>query len=293
MAREVRTLEGDGPGLTTMVRAALPVVPGVNQLPGVRRTGTDLPDVEVRREFVPVRRDHVTAYSRVCGFPAKDTVPLTYLHVLAFPLHMALMTDRAFPFPAIGTVHLENEITRTRPVRVGESVSLAARAENLRSHAKGRAFDMVVSASTDGEEVWSSTSTYLRLGGGDREHGEPGTAFEQVPAGGATWRLGADLGRRYAAVSGDHNPIHLYPLTARAFGFRRQIAHGMWTKARAVAALENRLPDAVSVAVAFKKPIFLPGSVTFGARSTPAGIGFVVASAKDAVPHLVGEVRLS
>jgi len=293
MAREVRTLEGDGPGLTTMVRAALPVVPGVNQLPGVRRTGTDLPDVEVRRESVPVRRDHVTAYSRVCGFPAKDTVPLTYLHVLAFPLHMALMTDRAFPFPAIGTVHLENEITRTRPVRVGESVSLAARAENLRPHAKGRAFDMVVSASTDGEEVWSSTSTYLRLGGGDREHGEPGTAFEQVPAGGATWRLGADLGRRYAAVSGDHNPIHLYPLTARAFGFRRQIAHGMWTKARAVAALENRLPDAVSVAVAFKKPIFLPGSVTFGARSTPAGIGFVVASAKDAVPHLVGEVRLS
>ena len=293
MAREVRTLEGDGPGLTTMVRAALPVVPGVNQLPGVRRTGTDLPDVEVRRESVPVRRDHVTAYSRVCGFPAKDTVPLTYLHVLAFPLHMALMTDRAFPFPAIGTVHLENEITRTRPVRVGESVSLAARAENLRPHAKGRAFDMVVSASTDGEEVWSSTSTYLRLGGGDREHGDPGTAFEQVPAGGATWRLGADLGRRYAAVSGDHNPIHLYPLTARAFGFRRQIAHGMWTKARAVAALENRLPDAVSVAVAFKKPIFLPGSVTFGARSTPAGIGFVVASAKDAVPHLLGEVRLS
>jgi acyl dehydratase len=293
MAREVRTLEGDGPGLTTMVRAALPVVPGVNQLPGVRRTGTDLPDVEVRRESVPVRRDHVTAYSRVCGFPAKDTVPLTFLHVLAFPLHMALMTDRAFPFPAIGTVHLENEITRTRPVRVGESVSMAARAENLRPHAKGRAFDMVVSASTDGEEVWSSTSTYLRLGGGDREHGEPGTAFEQVPAGGATWRLGADLGRRYAAVSGDHNPIHLYPLTARAFGFRRQIAHGMWTKARAVAALENRLPDAVSVAVAFKKPIFLPGSVTFGARSTPAGIGFVVASAKDAVPHLVGEVRLS
>jgi acyl dehydratase len=293
MAREVRPLEGDGPGLPTTVRAALPVVPGVNQLPGVRRTGTDLPDVEVRRESVPVRRDHVTAYSRVCGFPAKDTVPLTYLHVLAFPLHMALMTDRAFPFPAIGTVHLENEITRTRPVRVGESVSLAARAENLRPHAKGRAFDMVVSASTDGEEVWSSTSTYLRLGGGDREHGEPGTAFEQVPAGGATWRLGADLGRRYAAVSGDHNPIHLYPLTARAFGFRRQIAHGMWTKARAVAALENRLPDAVSVAVAFKKPIFLPGSVTFGARSTTGGIGFVVASAKDAIPPLLGEVRLS
>jgi len=289
----VRTLDGDGAGLTTMVRAALPVLPVVRQLPGVRKSGSELPDVEVRRASVPVRRDHVAAYSQVCGFPAKDTVPLTYLHVLAFPLHMALLTDRAFPFPAIGTVHLENEITRTRPVRVGESVSVSVRAENLRDHAKGRAFDMVAGATVDGEEVWSSRSTYLRLGGGDREHGEPGTAFEQVAAGGATWRLGADLGRRYAAVSGDHNPIHLYPLTAKAFGFPRQIAHGMWTKARAVAALENRLPDQVSVAVAFKKPIFLPGTVTFGARSTPAGIGFVVASAKDAAPHLLGEVRLT
>ena len=72
-----------------------------------------------------------------------------------------------------------------------------------------------------------------------------------------------DLGRRYAAVSGDHNPIHLYPLTARALGFRRQIAHGMWTKARSIAAIENRLPDVVTVAVAFRKPVFLPGTVAF------------------------------
>ena len=79
-----------------------------------------------------------------------------------------------------------------------------------------------------------------------------------------TWRLRGDLGRRYAAVSGDHNPIHLYPLTAKALGFKRQIAHGMWSLARCVAALENRLPDAVTVDAAFKKPIFLPGTVAFG-----------------------------
>ena len=48
-------------------------------------------------------------------------------------------------------------------------------------------------------------------------------------------------------MSGDHNPIHLYPLTAKALGFRRQIAHGMWSLARCVAAVENRLPDAVTV----------------------------------------------
>ncbi len=286
--RTVRILGDDGGALTTMVKAALPTVPGVNRLPGLRKSGHELPDVEVRREGVTVEREHVRAYSRVCGFPVKDVVPLTYLHVLAFPLHMSLMTDQAFPFPAIGTVHLENEITRLRPVAVGESVGVAAHAENLRVHTKGRAFDLVSTATVDGEEVWSSRSTYLRLGGGDREHGDPGTTFGSVPAGGATWRLGADLGRRYAAVSGDHNPIHLYPLTAKAFGFRRHIAHGMWTKARAVAALENRLPDRVGVVAGFKKPAFLPGTVTFGARTTEDGIGFVVAG-RDGSPHLLGE----
>ena len=82
--------------------------------------------------------------------------------------------------------------------------------------------------------------------------------------GGVEWRLPGDLGRRYAAVSGDHNPIHLYALTAKAFGFPRQIAHGMWSKARCLAALDGRLPDAVTVEVAFKKPVLLPGTVAFG-----------------------------
>ena len=90
---------------------------------------------------------------------------------------------------------------------------------------------------------------------------------DDVPTSGLTWRLEGDLGRRYAAVSGDRNPIHLYALTAKALGFKRQIAHGMWSKARCVAALENRLPDAVTVEVAFRKPIFLPGKVAFGSRA--------------------------
>jgi len=285
-AAQVRTIEGGG-GLGTMLRAALPVVPGVNQLPGVRKTSRDLPDLEVRREGVAVERDQVAAYAAVCGFPTKDVAPLPYVHMLAFPLHMALMTDTAFPFPAVGTVHLENAITQHRPLRIGEQVDVTARAANLRTHAKGRAFDIEVIAEVAGEPVWESTSVYLRLGGGDRENGDQGRSFDDVPSGGMTWRLPGDLGRRYAGVSGDHNPIHLYPLTARAFGFRRQIAHGMWTKARALAAVENRLPDAVRVEVGFRKPIFLPGTVTFGAREAGEGLAFGVHGRSGSV-HLLG-----
>lgn len=291
MAEDIRTVHGGG-GATTMVRAALPTIPGVNLLPGVRKTGDGLPDLTLRREHVPVDRDEVAAYAGVCGFPTKDVAPLPYLHMLAFPLHMALMTDPGFPFPAIGTVHLENAITQHRPVAVGERVSLSLHAENLRASTKGRAFDMVVSATSDDaddEVVWESVSTYLRVGkGADKEHGDAGTRFDAVEPSRIEWRLPADLGRRYGAVSGDRNPIHLHPLTAKAFGFRRPIAHGMWSKARCIAALENRLPDAVRVEAGFKKPVFLPGSVAFGADRTPDGWNFTLASPSSGAPHVLG-----
>jgi acyl dehydratase len=105
---------------------------------------------------------------------------------------------------------------------------------------------------------------------------------------GVEWRLGGDLGRRYAAVSGDRNPIHLYAATARAFGFRRQIAHGMWSMARCVAAVENRLPDAVRVEAAFQRPVVLPATVRFATRRTGSDLAFGLVDPRSGAPHLAG-----
>ena len=116
---------------------------------------------------MPIDARHVAAYAEVCGFPTKDTVPLTYPHLLAFPLHLAIMTDSSFPFPAIGTVHLENSITQHRPVTAAEKLQVTARAANLRPHAKGQVFDFVTTVHSLGEPVWEETSTYLRRGRGD------------------------------------------------------------------------------------------------------------------------------
>jgi acyl dehydratase len=294
---DVRVVEGEPRVLPMMLRAALPTVPGVNLLPGIAKSGTGLPDLTLTRHDVPVDVRHVAAYAGVCGFPEKDTLPLTYPHMLAFPLHMAIMADRSFPFPAIGTVHLENSLTQHRAISVSERLQATVRVANLRPHAKGRVFDFLTSVHSAGELVWESTSTYLRRGGStastDGAPVDAGLVLEQVPAGGIEWRLPADLGRRYAAVSGDHNPIHLYPLTAKALGFPRQIAHGMWSKARCLAALENRLPDAVRVEVAFKKPILLPGTVSFGVRRTDGGHAFSLSSARDGAPHLLGRAAPS
>jgi acyl dehydratase len=282
------------PGIPLLVKAALPSVPVVNQLPGVKKASPEgFTGLRKDRPPVTVERDHVDAYAAVCGFPIKDTVPLPYPHMLAFPLHMAIMTDPAFPAPAIGTVHLENAITGHRPIAVGEELAVSTSVGAPEPHPKGTVYRFVTEVRAGDELVWESTSTYLRRGvsTGSTTEGEPapsGASFPDAPPSGIEWRLPADLGRRYAAVSGDHNPIHLYPLTAKALGFPRQIAHGMWSKARCIAALENRLPDAVRVEVAFKKPIILPGKVAFGSTPVDAGYAFSLSNPKSGAPHLVG-----
>jgi acyl dehydratase len=286
-----RTLEGAPSSLPTMLKAALPVLPGVNLLPGVAKKGGALPDLVLHRNDVAIDRAHVAAYAKVCGFADSEALPLTYPHMLAFPLHMAIMTDGSFPFPAIGSVHLRNTITQHRPILPGERLDVTVTATNLRPHAKGKVFDMVATVTSGGEVVWDSTSVYLRPGKGDADAPRETQPFDVVPGSGVQWRLPANLGRSYAAVSGDYNPIHLYPLTAKALGFPRQIAHGMWSKARCVAFVANRLPDRATVEVEFKKPIILPATVAFGSRVLDEGIDFSLTNPKNGAPHLVGRTR--
>ncbi len=283
--------------LSTYARAALPLVPGASLLPFVAGRGKEMPPLERSASGVRIDGDALAAYDRVCGFALRDALPATYLHVQAFPMHMQLMTDGRFPFPAVGLVHLSNRIVVHRPALVSEVFDLVVRATPIEPHPKGRTFALVSTASVDGEVVWDDVSTMLRRGGGSadrREEGAGGKPRESDPAdrglvnaAPVEWRLPGDLGRRYASVSGDRNPIHMHALSARLFGFPQAIAHGMWTKARALAALESTLPDAYTVDVSFKKPILLPGRVTFAHQDGQ----FTVRSAKrPEIIHLEGTV---
>lgn len=273
--------------IPVLVKAALPLVPGVNQLPGIKKSGGAFDDITRERPSVPIDSAQVAAYASLCGFEPRDTLPVTYIHLLAFPLHMDIMTSTEFPFPAIGTVHLRNTIHQIRPVTAREILDISVTATNLRPHPKGTVFDMVAVATSNSEAVWRSTSTYLRIGRGD-DAAPVAEALDVIPGNGIEWRLPENLGRRYGLISGDLNPIHLYSLTAKALGFKRQIAHGMWTKARCVAAIATRLDNEVTVDVEFKKPVFLPGTVAFGSRISKSGIEFALTDPRSGAPHLVG-----
>jgi acyl dehydratase len=293
VAATTRELQG-APGTTGLLaRAAVPLVPLASRLPFVAGGGGELPDLELVLRGARAERDAVAAYARVCGLPLRDALPPAYPHVLAFPLHLALMTDARFPFPAIGLVHVANAITVHRPTGAGEPLDLDVRASGLRSHPRGRTFALVTQARAGTELVWEETSTLLRRGGGDGgAHREPAPP-ELEPS--ATWRLPGHLGRRYAAVSGDRNPIHLHGLTARAFGFERPIAHGMWTLARCLAALDRCLPAAFTAEVTFRRPILLPATVAFASGPGPRGgagtTRFTVRDTRTGTPHLDGTVR--
>src|SRR4029077_9105879 len=138
----------------------------------------------------------------------RDHLPPTYLHVLAFPLQMAVMADGGFPFGAVGLVPVENRIEQHRHTRLGEAMAIRVRPTKLQPHPKGHTFSLLTEVTMNGQTVWDSVSTMLRRGGDGGGGGERNFAAPAADApASAEWGLGGDLGRRYAAVSGDRNPI--------------------------------------------------------------------------------------
>jgi acyl dehydratase len=287
-----RELASPPAALGLSLRAALALIPGASALPFVAGAGSEIPDVELKLAGALLEPARLNDYARVCGFTLGGSMPVTAPHLLAFPLHMALMTDGSFPFGAVGLVHIANRIVQHRPIATDEALELRVRATPLQAHPKGRTFTIVTEASVGSEVVWEEHSTMLRRGRGEQARESAAQdASRPALADTAEWRLPEDLGRRYGAVSGDRNPIHMHALSAKAFGFPRAIAHGMWTKARCLAALQSSLPDAYAVDVDFRKPIFLPGRVSFAEARAERQSIFAVHSSKDnSTIHLEGTV---
>ncbi|ELS55388.1 MaoC family dehydratase [Streptomyces viridochromogenes] len=247
------------------------------------RPDADYPRTRLQLPGARVDLTRLAAYERVCGFPTgDDSLPVTYPHVLGFPLAMRLMSGRDFPLPLLGLVHTSIEITRYTTLTATGEYELTVYVDELAPHRRGTEAGVVTSLRSGEQVVWESRSTYLARHRTDgRTAAAPEPEHEPLPAV-ADWRLGADVGRRYGAASGDRNPIHLHPLTARLFGFPRAIAHGMWTVARCLAA--HGTPEAVLVRARFRAPVLLPGTVTYAAEG-----GRFELRGGDRV-HLAGEV---
>ncbi|MEW6169066.1 MAG: MaoC/PaaZ C-terminal domain-containing protein [Pseudomonadota bacterium] len=251
-----------------------------------------LPALDVAVNDVGADARHLADYCEVCGFAQTDPLPITFPHVMAGALHLHLLTQKAFPLPLLGLVHVRNQIRQSRPLAAGERFDLRVRIGDSRDVRQGIEFDLLTDASVGGEAVWRETSTILHRipgpkGGAQRPEPEPGPLAEY-----RSLSAPADIGRRYARVGRDYNPIHLAPLAAKLFGFKRHIAHGMWSLARCAAELEKELGRApATLEVQFRQPLFLPGRVTLKFVKNADAIDFSLLSSRAGQTHLSGSLR--
>lgn len=226
--------------------------------------GTELPEQTLERLVRPDRSE-VAAYNEVCGFATTDVLPVTYPHVLGFPLSMQLMTGRSFPMPVLGMIHVGNTITVHRPVPADAELRVRVHAEGPYRHRRGAEVDLITEVSDGSGLLWHESSSYLAKGSKLAADLEPRPPLDwPVPPANAhvrEARIGGDIGRRYGSVSGDRNPIHLHAVTARAFGFKRAIAHGMWTLANSLAVAGMPFDPPYQVSAAWRKPVLLPANV--------------------------------
>jgi len=224
------------------------------------KDGETVARIDAKATGIKIDLSHLQHYNKVCGYRDLDSVSPTFPHVLAAPLQMAALTCDAFPIKLLGLVHVKNVINQRRRIEPEEVLDLHIWLEGHRDVPAGKEFDLYAEVKAGGEVVWDSVTTFLRreAKGGKKKAKKVTQDNTFINASYQRFSLAADLGRRYAKVSGDYNLIHLYPMTAKLLGFKRHIAHGMWSLAKCTALLEDKLPEAMSLDVAFKLPAFLP-----------------------------------
>ncbi|MEG2265330.1 MAG: MaoC/PaaZ C-terminal domain-containing protein [Acinetobacter sp.] len=249
-----------------------------------------LPQVEYVVDSFKVDQKHLKAYNEVCGFKNNGYIPAIYLTVLSQSLQMHMMTSEAFPFPILGLVHIRNQVKQYRKVGVNETLTLSCKFGELQPHDKGVQFDFITTVKVAGEVVVEGLTTYLsRQKTNAKAAAKPAESQAPEYILNNEWNISENTGRRYAMTSGDFNLIHIHAVTAKAFGFKQAIAHGMWSKAKALANLS--LPDAYEADVWFKLPMYLPSKVEFLTAQAANDTDFLIRSSKNQKPHVTGHIK--
>lgn len=233
-----------------------------------RRPGLNAPQDMPRIERAVVRGridpDWLVRYESCTGRAVShgSGLPPLALQVAAAPLHLAIMADRAFPFRALGLVHQSQRIVQWCTLDPMAAYDLLAYSCDAREERRGTSFGLVSEARQHGMLVWRADIRALALTRGPVEAARPphrDAEFDGLdPVSSEIIEVPESMGRRYARIAGDINPVHVHALLARPFGFRRAIVHGTWTLARALASAGLPGVPAFTVEARFRRPVELP-----------------------------------
>lgn len=262
--------------------------------------GASVPRLEAGVESVAARAAQVSRYREVCGFADDGQLPIAYPHVLAMPLHIAMLTHPRFPVRLMGLIHVADEIHLARPLPIDGAWRARTWIEGFRDGDRGHEFDLFTEFDDSRGTAWHEKSTLLArraASGGQAARSARQTLRYEKPRDYETTETAAIdvqrfVGRRYGWLSGDLNPIHLGDRGAKLFGFDRAVAHGMWSMARSLAALgAAALAPPVRVHVDFKLPLFLPARTELEHWTRDGRRIFVLKDAESGRPHLAGSAQ--
>lgn len=263
--------------------------------------GQIVPRLEASVETVATRPGHLARYRQVCGFDDDGHLPITYPHVLAMPLHVALLTHPQFIVRLMGLIHIANEIHHVRMLPADGKLKLRTWIEGHRDSDRGHEFELYTEADDERGTAWQEKSTLLArrpAGPGARSARSARQALRYEKPLETDLPVMTDIevprsvGRQYGWLSGDLNPIHLGDRGARLFGFDRALAHGMWSMARTLAALgPEALAPPVRAHVDFKFPLFLPNIGHLEHWPRDGRRLFVLKNAETDRPHLAGSTQ--
>ena len=246
-----------------------------------------------RQRGVQARASEVAAYRQLCGECPPGRMPPIYPHVLATPLQLNLLDSDDFPHSLPGLVHLGQRVEWHRPLASDDFIDIECRMNPAEEHERGVVYRLDTDVRRDGELAWREEISFLkpdpekrarpaRRSRDDASHFAP-LLHMQFPD---------DAGRRYARVSGDWNPIHLWQFTSKRFGFKRPIAHGMFTLARCLAVLEARGIDLIGkrIDAQFRAPVMLPAFTNFSLSDRRPDGHFALTDSKKGRILLEGQV---
>lgn len=264
---------------------------------GKARSDTALPALSAKLIGASTTGNNLAGYQKTCGLVGNTNVPLAWPHIMAFPLQLRLLTDSTFPLPLLGLVHLRNIIIQHRQIGIGENLDIDVRLGQQEQTKRGLEFDLITEARSAGKLVWEESSIMLfRQPQTEDNQSSDKKRPPDLPHYSETLNIEApeSIGRQYAKVSGDSNPIHMHALSAKAFGFPRAIAHGMWSKAYAIGLMEQQngwKPGPMKVTCQFKKPLLLPGKAQLNWQVSKSGWDYQLLNAKGDAPHLSGQIE--
>lgn len=191
-------------------------------------------------ELPGLDRRHIARYRAELGFKPGDGVPLSYAYLPVQRAHLDAMLHPDFGHRIVGMVHVGHALRQTAPLDPARPLRLVTHIDDEPQRDDGARFVRLrTHIAQDGHERVACDSRYLARRGRRRGDSAPRDEPETLGPAVASWPLGPDAGRRYARLSGDWNPIHLWPWSARLFGLPTAIIHGAHSAARCEAEIER------------------------------------------------------